>query len=205
MIRYYRFPMSTNCDRLSLALAHKGIEVESVFVPFEDRTEVRKVSGQKLVPVLDVHGEVLWDSMKIVRRLEDLCPTKPLYPSDPARRAEMELFIDWFNRIWKVPPNAIEAELGKPSPDRARIDAWSAEMKGYLPCFEALLQGRTHLFGDSFSAADVCAWPFLRYGLYEDEGDPYLFHRILAEHMPIRGKYPKLAAWIDRGRSWPKV
>ena len=32
-------------------------------------------------------------------------------PSDEARYAEMMVFIDWFNRVWKVAPNRIEAEL----------------------------------------------------------------------------------------------
>jgi glutathione S-transferase len=188
-----------------MALAHKGIEVESVNIDPADRSPLERISGQRLVPVLDIDGEVIADSMTIVRRLEDRFPQEPLYPGDPARRAEMELFIDWFNRVWKRPPNAMEAELGKPQPDQAKINVWRAEMKGHLSFFEQLLQGREYLFGETFSAADCCAWPFLRYAVFEDENDEYLFHRILVDNMRLEGRYPRLEAWIRRLRDRPQA
>ncbi len=205
MIRFYRFPKSTNCDRLALALAHKGLRADSIQIDPADRSLVRKVSGQDLVPVLDIDGEILVDSMPIIRRVEELYPAKPLYPADAARRAEMQVFIDWFNRVWKVPPNAMEAEMKKPSPDQAKIDRWSAEMKGHLDTFEAILSGRSCLMGDEFSAADVCAWPFLRYAAIQDDDDPYLFHRILVEHQPLGSNHPRLESWIRRLSDRPMV
>ena len=36
----YRVRHSTNVERVALALAHKGLRAESVWVPFEDRSEV---------------------------------------------------------------------------------------------------------------------------------------------------------------------
>jgi glutathione S-transferase len=95
-----------------MALAHKGLKAESVWVKYEDRSAVRKVSGQDLVPVLVDDGRTVVDSMEIVRHLETRFPDTPcLYPSEPARRAECDLFIDWFNRVWKRPPNDLEGEL----------------------------------------------------------------------------------------------
>ncbi len=119
----YRAPFSTNVERVALALAHKGIEVESVVIGYDDRSLVEQVSGQPLVPVLVDDGLVVTDSMRIIRHLEARHPDPPLYPSDPHRLAEMLMFIDWFNRVWKVAPNAIEAELRQGSPDTARVDA----------------------------------------------------------------------------------
>ena len=37
MLRLYRFRYSTNVERVALALAHKGIEAESVQVDPDDR------------------------------------------------------------------------------------------------------------------------------------------------------------------------
>jgi glutathione S-transferase len=37
-------------------------------------------------------------------------PKPPLFPRDPARRAELEVFPGWFNEVWKLTPNAIEGE-----------------------------------------------------------------------------------------------
>lgn len=61
--------------------------------------------------------------MEIVRYLEERYCDPQLYPADEARRAEMLIFVDWFNLAWKRPPNEIEAELGKPDPDHERIGA----------------------------------------------------------------------------------
>lgn len=197
-MQLYRFHLSTNVDRVALALAHKGLAVESVDVDPEDRSSVRKVSGQDLVPVLVDEGRVLIDSMQIVSYLDARHPEPALYPSDPARRAEMEIFIDWFNLVWKVPPNAMEEEMNRPEPDQDKITAWSREMAAHLGRFESMLEGREYLMGDRLSAADIAAFPFLRYALIWPEDDPWLFHAILRDHLPLGDEYPLLTGWIRR-------
>src|SRR5215208_5736966 len=121
-VRLYRIPYSTNVERVALALAHKGLGAEPVDVDPRERGPVRAVSGQALVPVLELDdGEVVADSLAILRRLDELRPDPPLFPRDRARREELEVFLDWFDAVWKVPPNAIDAELGRLAPDRPRI------------------------------------------------------------------------------------
>jgi glutathione S-transferase len=204
VIRVYRIPYSTNVERVALALGHKGVEVEWVDVDPADRTPVREVSGQDLVPVLvDEDKRVLPDSTAIIEELERRYPDPPLFPADEARRAELRIFVDWFNRVWKRPPNELEAELGKETPDRARIEALGDELSGSLELFEALLAGRDYLFGE-FSAADCAAFPFLKYGLIWDEADDEPFHRILVEHLRLDGRYPRLEAWIRRVDEHPR-
>ena len=195
MIRLYRAPFSTNCERVTLALAHKGLEegVESVWIDYDDRSPVVAVSGQGLVPVIDHEGTVVADSLAILRYLEELEPGSALFPADRARRAEMELFLDWFDRVWKVAPNAIE-DAG---PGGADVPALSAAMAGHLDVFEAMLAGRDHLMGPGFSAADCAAYPFLKYAAGREPEDDELFHRILDEHQSGDGR-PALAAWIER-------
>jgi glutathione S-transferase len=205
MIRVYRIPYSTNVERVALALGHKRVEVAWVDVDPADRTPVREVSGQDLVPVLaDENERVLPDSTAIIEELERRYPDPPLYPADEARRAELRIFVDWFNRVWKRPPNELEAELGKETPDRARIEALGDEMSGSLDLFEALLAEREYLFGE-FSAADCAAFPFLKYGLIWDEEDDEPFHRILVEHLRLDGRYPRVEAWIRRVDQHPRA
>jgi glutathione S-transferase len=204
VIRLYRAPFSTNVERVALALAHKGLVVESVVIDYADRSEVQRVSGQGLVPVIDDDGTVVVDSMQIVAYLEERCPDPPLYPADEARRAEMLVFVDWFNRVWKRAPGEIQAELSKPDTDRERIDQLSAQMASALDLFEAMLTGREHLMGDEFSAADCAAFPFLKYGLFRDPADDELFHRILDDHQQLGAGHPRLGAWIRRVNERPR-
>jgi glutathione S-transferase len=205
-MRVYRIPFSTNVERVALALAHKGVAVEWVDVDPADRSPVRDVSGQDLVPVLVTdENELVVDSMRIVAWLESRRPDPPLWPADPARRAEVDVFVEWFNRVWKVPPNAIEAELGRPQPDQAKIEGWTEELRGWLHWFEALLDSRDYLLGEEFGAADVAAFPFLKYGVMRDPDDDELFHRILMERLPIEDVFPRVEAWIRRVDERPRA
>jgi glutathione S-transferase len=203
-MRLYRFEFSTNVERVTLALAHKGLEVESIWVDPRDRTPVVLVSGQRLVPVLEHDGRIVFDSTAILRYLEDAFPDPPLYPLDDAQRAEMDVFIDWFNRVYKRPPNEIEAELAKPEPDEEHIAELAHEMVAHLAVHEGLLAERDYLLGDEFSTADCAAFPFLKYALKIEPEDDELFHRILHERQPIAA-YPRLRAWIERVDERPRA
>ena len=201
----YRVPFSTNVERVALALAHKGVEVEYVDVPYDDRTEIVRVSGQELVPVLVDGNRVVTDSPVILEHLEERFPEPPLLPRDPARREEVRTFVDWFNGLWKRPPNLIAAEETKPEPDRERIAELERRIAGTLPRFEALLTGRDYLFGDELTLADVVAFPFLKYAAIWDEGDEHRFHEILRDAMRLDGRFPRLEAWIHRIDALPRV
>lgn len=204
MLRLYRAPWSTNAERVALALAHKGIEVESVMVDYADRFPVEAVSGQGLVPVIDDDGRVVNDSHAIIRYLEERRPDPPLFPAEPSRRAELDVFLDWFDLVWKGPPNEIEAELAKPAPDQARIGDLSGLMDDRLDLFEQMLDGRDHLLGQAFSAADCVAFPFLKYARGREAEDTETFHVVLDEHQSVSGR-PRLAAWIERVDARPRA
>ena len=204
-LRLYRIPFSTNVERVALALAHKGIEVEYVEIDPDDRAEVVRVSGQELVPVLVDGDRVVADSQAILEHLEERFPEQPLYPADAARRAELRLFVDWFNQLWKRPPNLIVVEEEKPEPDRARIAELASRITGALPVFEDLLAGRDYLFGDELTAADVTAFPFLKYALLWTDGDSDRFHEILRDAMRLDGRFPRLEAWIHRIDALPRA
>jgi glutathione S-transferase len=204
-LRVYRIPFSTNVERIALALAHKGVTVEWVDVDPADRSPVVEVSGQELVPVL-VDGElVLHDSPRILEHLERRSPEPPLFPRDPARLEELRSFLDWFNQIWKRPPNLIAAEELKPEPDRARIGELEWRIAASIERFEKLLDGRDYLFGEELSAADVTVFPFLKYAVLWQDGDPDRFHEILRETMRLDGRYPRLEAWIRRIDRLPRA
>jgi glutathione S-transferase len=197
MIRIYRIPFSTNVERVALAAAHKGLDVEWIEVDPADRSPVRAASGQDLVPVaIFEDGSVLADSPAILEELERRHPDPPLYPLDEPRATEERLFVDWFNRVWKTFPNGIADGIG----DRAEH---AARMRSAVDGFEALLTGRDFLLGD-FGLADVTAFPFLKYAAFGlPEGDDERFHAILVEHQPLSGDSP-LRAWAERVDAHPR-
>jgi glutathione S-transferase len=192
-LRVHRIPFSTNVERVALAAGHKRIAVDWVDHDPADRSAIRALSGQDFVPVAEIDGRVVSDSPAILRELERLVPAPALWPAEPARRAEADVFVDWFNRVWKVAPN------------RMAGDADAAEVRGSLDRFEALLDDRDFLLGDAFGIADVVAFPFLKYaaGIAPDDPDP--FHHVLAEHLALDGGFARLRGWIGRCDARPRA
>jgi glutathione S-transferase len=180
-------------ERVSLAFAHKEIEVESVEISYDDRSPVIEVSGQPLVPVIVDGDTVVNDSQAILRYIERKWPDPPLF----SQGAVLDVFLEWFDLVWKGPPNEL---AGNPDAD---TEALAARMDGWLDVFERLLEGRDHLFGD-FSAADCVAFPFLKYARDEPPPDDDEFHLVLAERQTLNGR-PNLSAWIDRVDARPRV
>jgi glutathione S-transferase len=205
LIRLYRAHWSTNCERVALALAHKEIEVESVLIEYSDRSPVERVSGQPLVPVIVDGEQVIHDSTRILRHLEEHHPEPRLFPERDPRRAELDLFLAWFDEVWKRAPNAIEEELEGERPDRAVIERGSGLMASRLDLFERLLADREYLIGDELSAADCIAFPFLKYARIRDPRDTEPFHMILDQHQDLGENHPGLAAWIDRVDARPRA
>jgi glutathione S-transferase len=204
-MRVWRIPFSTNVERVALALGHKGVETEWVDVPRNDRESVVEVSGQPLVPVLEEDGRVIHDSTAILEYLEERYPEPPLYPRDEARRAEAHILMDWFNRVWKRPPNELEQALSVEERVERRIRAQTEELERSRDVFEALLAGRRYLLGEEFSVVDCAFFPFLKYGALFDPADTEPFHKILIEHLAFEGRYPRLEEWVRRVDEHPRA
>jgi glutathione S-transferase len=204
-LHLYAIPYSTNVERVALALGHKGLAADVIMSDPADRSAIREASGQDLVPALDDDGFVVVDSSRIIEHLERRFPDPPLFPAEPTRRAEVRVFVEWFDRVWKGPPNAIDAELANAAPDHIRIAALEHELRATLDVFEAMLDGRDYLMSDSLTAADCAAFPFLKYGLWIEPSDEERFHHILAQNLALDGDHPRLDAWVRRVSAHPRL
>jgi glutathione S-transferase len=197
-VRLWQFPFSTNVERVALALAFKGLDAEPVVIDPADRSPVIDLTGQPLVPVLEEEGTVVADSRRILAHLEARHPDPPMYPRDPAAREEVLVFLDWFDLVWKRPPNlladALQAGRHLTEPELA---AWSAALRGSLDRFENLLQGRDFLLSTAVGVADFAVYPFLRYGVRLDDADSDPFHHVLVDHLGPE-RHPRLREWIAR-------
>ena len=82
------------CWRIKLALAHKGLDFETIPWRFTEK-DVIGFSGQKLVPVL-VDGErVVSDSQAIAEYLEETYPEAPSLFGDSPSRALIQFVRRW--------------------------------------------------------------------------------------------------------------
>ncbi len=202
-MRLYAIPHSTNVERVALALGHKGLDAELVLCDPEDRSPVRAVSGQDLVPVLDDGGTVVTDSTLIIEHLERRRPAPRLFPERTVERAHVRLFVSWFDRVWKRAPNAIADELSTRQPDLALIGAADEEMRSTTALVTEMLDGRDYLAGE-FGAADCAAFPFLKYARGAAADDDDLFHHVLTERLAPFAADDRLAAWIERVDAHPR-
>lgn len=209
-LRVYRIPFSTNVDRIAMAADFKGLDVEWVDVDPADRSAVRELSGQELVPVAvdPADGTVVTDSPRILEWIEQRWPAPPLWPADPGLAALADVFCRRFNDVWKGPPNRMTALLAPVDLDRDRlsdadcraVDGDAARMRIWLDRFEERLDGQDHLGGDELGICDVTAYPFLRYGVQPlPPEDGHAFHRVLAAYGAFDAtSHPRLTAWCAR-------
>ncbi|MFD1330916.1 glutathione S-transferase N-terminal domain-containing protein [Methylopila musalis] len=72
--------ISPYCWAVKLALAHKGVAFTTTATRFTDIPTI--AGGFKTVPVLEIGGETIGDSLAIARRLEALHPENPLFAGE---------------------------------------------------------------------------------------------------------------------------
>jgi glutathione S-transferase len=96
----WHIKVSHYSEKVRWALDHKGVDhVRRAPVPGSHMLFALWLTrgGCKTFPVLELDGERIGDSTRIIEALERRCPDPPLYPADPAERAralELEEFFD---------------------------------------------------------------------------------------------------------------
>lgn len=84
------------CETVKRAMELKDIPYRTVELPPPMHAPIQRVLfGERTVPGLRLKGEKISGSRRILRRLEELRPEPPLFPSDPAERARMEEAEAW--------------------------------------------------------------------------------------------------------------
>jgi glutathione S-transferase len=85
-------------EKVRWALDFKGVphERRALTAGFHPR-KARRLTGEPTTPILEVDGEAIGDSTRIIAALEERHPDPPLYPADPAERARALELEDVFD------------------------------------------------------------------------------------------------------------
>ena len=166
----YDYWRSSAAYRVRIALNLKGVEYESRQVDLregeQNSAEYRALNPQGLVPMLEIDGHKLTQSLAIINYLDLRFPNVPLIPAMAAERAHVVAMcltigcdIHPLNNLRVL--KYLKDPLGH---SQAEIDAWYAHwVTEGLTALEALAARRAgkFLFGDGLSTADVCLVPQL--------------------------------------------
>ncbi len=89
----HQFPFSHFNEKARFGLSWKGVAHRRVsYLPGPHALFIQRLSGQRSTPVLEIDGERIAGSAKILDALERRFPGRPLYPLDPKLRdAALEL------------------------------------------------------------------------------------------------------------------
>jgi glutathione S-transferase len=189
----YDSPVSGNCYKVRLLLAHLGIPYERHSLDVIDRSDRPDLIGH-LNPALRVptlvldDGRALAESNAIIWYLAD---GTPWIPEDAFERAQV-LQWQFFEQYDHEPTIAVARFMLSVSgePERYAAELPTKQAGGYraLDAMERHLQGRAYLVGDAPTLADISLYGYTHVA---DEAG-----------LDLSG-YPAIRAWLDKIAALP--
>ena len=167
---FYEYWRSSAAYRVRIALKLKGVDYESRQIDLregaQNELEYRAANPFGLVPMLEIDGHQLTQSLAILNYLDMRYPNRPLIPAAAAERAHVVAMalaiacdIHPLNNLRVL--KYLKNELGH---SQDEVDAWYVHwIAEGLPALEAMAApgAGKFLFGDAPTGADVCLIPQL--------------------------------------------
>ena len=188
----YDSPVSGNCYKVRLLLAHVGMAYDRHDVDVVDRSDRREVLGE-LNPALRVPTLVLDDGRPLAESgaiLMYLGEGTPYVPEDAYARAQVLqwLFFEQYSHEPYIAVVRFWVAFDPTPPAPARIEARRAGGYQALQAMERHLAGRAFLVGERYTIADIALYAYTHVA---DEGGFDL------------EPYPAVREWLQRVRDQP--
>jgi glutathione S-transferase len=129
--------------------------------------EFATLNPNKLMPVLEDDGFVLWESNAILQYLAAKKPERGLWPSDARRQAEVLRWMSWEGAHWAssacgvlITENLLKRIFGGGDPNPDEVARGENEFHRFGGVLDGCLKGRKWLTGNDLTVADysVGAW-----------------------------------------------
>ncbi len=203
-VKLYDLAASPNNMKVRIALGYKGIPYEKVPVPPRDRSEVIRVSGQPLTPVLTHGSAVIFDSGAILRYLDaNVRRDPPLFSRDYDTMHEIEEWEHLSRSLLAEPVDRIFEEIFATEKDPSAGEKASRMLWEATARFEERLSKGEWLVGSAMTAADVSTAPFIYYGMVPpDLAEADSIARFFAAHLKLGSGRDRTRAWVARVMSY---
>ncbi len=162
MLKIWGRANSTNVQKVLWCCGELGIDFRRIDAGggfgLVDTPEYARRNPNRLVPVIDDDGFVLWESNAIVRYLAAKHGTGTLCPAEPRTRAAADRWMDWqattvapplifaFKALIRTPPEAR---------DMAALAETVAKMDAAWRIFDRRLAESAYAAGDAFTMGDI--------------------------------------------------
>jgi glutathione S-transferase len=146
-------------QRAAIVLIEKNLPFERIHIDLARKPEwFKALSPLGKVPLLQVEGEVVFESAVICEYLEDIAGrAAALHPADPLRRAMHRAWMEFGSATL----NSIAGFYN--APDAATLEARRADLQAKIEVLEAKLGAGPYFAGEQFSMVDAVFGPVFRY------------------------------------------
>jgi glutathione S-transferase len=205
-IRFYYSAGSNCCERVRWALDFKRAQYELVDLaePF-DAQHFARISPFGRVPVMEVAGTPLTESMAMVELIEELVPAPPLTYADALGRAQVREVCEAVNSSIHPVQNSSVIRYLWPGLAKEEIRPIRAEWiaSNLAKLAPRLWQASAFAVGDRFTLADIFVGAIYRKGIelgmapsalsqLEDHWLFLLSHPAIRDSCPIAGRAPQV-------------
>lgn len=163
MITIWGRATSSNVQTAMWALAELGLQHQRLdwggAFGGNDDAAYRTMNPNGLIPVMKDGDTVIWESPAILRYLGAQYGDEAFWPSDPAKRARLDMWAEWTKTsicpelIYKVFWQLVRTKAADRS--QTMVESGVNALKTLMPRLDARLGNDSYLGGDSVCFADI--------------------------------------------------